>query len=306
MPRSRTLRLYLDAHVRARLEAGRHNFFAHVVGAFEDIGWRVRIRPDTRAERARSYARPGYALFHMERPTTRRSLTTRLAYTAPFWRIEAQAERWKFEVSTKRFDADQIDPDQAADFRRRTIKRLYPWVKTETNKADYIYVPLQANLLRQRGFQAASPIDMLRDAVRRFPDRPIVVSLHPKVRYAEVERAEVADVLTGHSDAHLSKLSAEALLPGARLVVTQNSSVAFLGYFLDVPAVLYGGIDFHHIAGNVAAVGVDQAFEEALQPEIPYAQYLYWFLKENGLNAGAPDIRAAILERVRAHGRRVN
>ena len=53
--------------------------------------------------------------------------------------------------------------------------------------------------------------------------------------------------------------AAEALA-ACDLVVTQNSAVAFNGYFFHKPAVLFAEIDFHHIAASVPRLGVAAAF----------------------------------------------
>ncbi len=44
--------------------------------------------------------------------------------------------------------------------------------------------------------------------------------------------------------------------------MTQNSAVAMTGYFFHKPSVLFGRIDFHHIAANVHELGVDEAFRQ--------------------------------------------
>jgi hypothetical protein len=81
-----------------------------------------------------------------------------------------------------------------------------------------------------------------------------------------------------------------------------NSSVAFAGYFLKKPSVLFAGIDFHHIAANVGVLGVDGAFEAVRGMKPPYPQYLWWFLQQMSVNAGRPDAEDKIRARLAGLG----
>ena len=71
---------------------------------------------------------------------------------------------------------------------------------------------------------------------------------------------------------------------------------------MNKPAILFGLIDFHHIALNVAELGVAAAFAAAPDHRPDFARYLLWFLKLTTVNAGAADAEQQILDTVRRHG----
>ena len=55
-------------------------------------------------------------MFHMDNPVHPRALTMRRAYFYPFWRIEASAKRWEWQVASADFVPSCIDPDLASTF----------------------------------------------------------------------------------------------------------------------------------------------------------------------------------------------
>ncbi len=297
---TRTLDIYLDDAMRRSVERGRHNYFARVQAAFEAAGLRVRLREDTQAERLASVARPGWALFHMQEPPHPRALTTRRAYVYPFWRIERTNRRWQTEVATTVFPQEAIDPDAAQRFFDFWRRRQYGAV-TPPQSDGYVYVPLQGRLLDRRSFQTMAPIDMLREVLAEVPGR-IRVTLHPKEVYAPAELQALDRLARAHPRLELSAEPPEVLLPGCDMVVTQNSAVAFQGYFYKKPAVLFARIDFHHIAARVDVLGVPEAIRHAREARPDYARYLYWFLQEMAINAGKDDAPAQILKTVRRRG----
>jgi len=100
----------------------------------------------------------------------------------------------------------------------------------------------------------------------------------------------------------LSSRSAAELVRDCAYVVTQNSSAALMGYFHRKPAVLFGRIDFHHIAANVHDLGVAQAIGRVHDMNPPFARYLFWFFQVMMINAGREDAEEKIIATVRARG----
>ena len=78
--------------------------------------------------------------------------------------------------------------------------------------------------------------------------------------------------------------------------------VAFDAYLLARPVVLFAQIDFHHIALNVSELGVEKALERAPDYKAHYAKYLWWFLKEQAIDAMAPDADLRILAALKKGG----
>lgn len=295
-----TVSVYLDGDMLVSAREGRHNYMNKLCQAFERAGARVVFRENTLLERIASAGRDGYSLFHMEEPFHDRALTTRRAYVYPFWRIETSARRWEWEVAGTPFDPDAVDPEEAARFTRFWRRRLFGDV--ETTREGFVYVPLQGLLLDHRSFQTMAPVEMLRRTAEAEPRREILVGLHPKERYLPEEHAALERLEAETPRLQITDAAPEVLLAACDYVVTQNSALAFSGFFFGKPAVLFARIDFHHIAANVAELGVEEALSAARDARPPYERYIHWFLQQMSINAGKEDAPAKILAAVRRRG----
>lgn len=298
MTEPRILRLYLEDGLRQSAEAGQHNFIAHVVSVVRDAGYRVEFRADTPAERLQSATRRGYALFHMDGPEQDRALTFRRAYHYPFWAIERSGRRWDWPVAQATFPLDQVPRKQADRFYDFWQQRLFGDAPAKATHDGFVYVALQGLLLEHRSFQTCSPLDMLRAVLDHDP-RPVVAALHPRENYSEAELRALDELRGVHPRLSVVTGEMERLLTGCDYVVTQNSAAALNGYFFGKPAVLFGRIDFHHIAANVVALGVTEALRQGPDLTPDHAGYLHWFWQERAINAGRPEaedrIRAALI-----------
>ena len=292
-----TLRVHLEPAMLADARAGRFNFLSVLRRAVEAAGWRVEWCPTGPAARAAAALRAGHALFHMEPPTHARALTFRRAYHYPFWRIEPVAQRWRFAVARAAFDPGTVDPDRARDFAARLRARVLPG--PAPRRDGPILVPLQGHLGRCRSFQTMSPIEMLGHVART--GRPVVATLHPRETLAPDDLAALQRLAARHPNLRLGGRTAD-LLRDCAFVATQNSAVAFDGYLLGKPAVLFAQIDFHHIALNVARMDPEAALEAADHHAPDFDRYLWWFLQENAINATSPDAPGQILAAMRRGG----
>lgn len=296
--RKTVLHIYLHSPWREAAEAGEVNLFNRMQAALPD--WRLKFHPDTPAELLKAQRRGGYGLFHMQPPTAPQILCLRRADILPFWRIEATAERWRFDVATAAFEADSIPADEAEGFVRRWRPKLMG--NGPSRREGYVLVPLQGRLSEQRGFQAASPLAMLETVLQRFPEKPVVATLHPREVYTPGELAALGDLERRFPRLKLLGAQTAELLLGCDAIITQNSSVALHGYFAGKPAVLFAESDFHHIAGSVPRDGLDAAFAALDAPPPDFARYLCWFFRRQAINGGAPDCEDQILARLRRHG----
>ena len=302
MARRSTLRVYYHEHLVAQAEQGRHNFTNRLRAAFESVGLDVKLCVNSQPARLLSAGLPGLALFHMDDPFHARALTLRLAYLAPFWRIEKTAQRWQFEVAQTLFCPETIDPDLAVKFQNRQAKIVLGDCATGAKQDGFIYVPLQGVIREHRNFQYCSPVDMVQACLDHGKDRPVVVGLHPNEIYDAADHAALNALAAAHPHLRIVTGQMAPLLRDCDVVVTQNSSVALFGYLVNKPAILFGLIDFHHIALNVAELGVAAAFAAAPDHRPDFARYLLWFLKLTTVNAGAADAEQQILDTVRRHG----
>ena len=292
----RILRIYLHPPILHTARAGKLGFLNRMCGLLTAQGWQVRIARSGRQARRDAPTRPGYGLFHMEKPTHDRALTFRLAYHYPFWRLEAVAERWRWPVARHMFQP-ATDPAAARDFAHRLRRRVLPG--PDPSPGDHVLIPLQGRIRQQRSFQTMSPVAML-DAVARS-GRPCIATLHPRDRYDAQDRAALDDLTRRHPNLVIAAPRPD-LLRDCAFVATQNSAVAFDGYLLGKPAVLFAQIDFHHIALNVAELGVDEALARAPDHRPDFAGYLHWFLRAQSLDMMAPDADARLLTAMKKGG----
>ena len=302
MTDARTVTFYLHPKLRRQAKAGHHNFIDKVGAVLTDAGLTVDFDTDDDAGRLRAMARPGHGLFFMQEPVTARDLTFRKTYLYPFWHIEKQGKRWEWPVAKARFDPAQVDARKAANFHRFWRNRLLNDVSKDIRRDGFVLVPLQGRLTQQRSFQFCSPIDMIKAVLKHEPKRHIILTLHPTEVYSLEEQKVLEDLLDQHERLYLLEGGSERYLQNCDYVVTQNSSIGFRGYFFKKPLILFGQIDFHHIALNVRQMGVAEAFA-AVQDHTPdYAAYLYWFLQGQAINAGRPEASARIRQVLKDHG----
>lgn len=298
MTKDRSVRIHLGPAVLDMARAGRHNFLNRLCDALAECGYRTEYRSNGFAERLATGAQPGWSMFEMEPPEGTRSLVFRRAYVAPFWQIDATDRRWDWSVARADFRIRAEDRPEAEKFAAYWRRRLYPGLGDTVRGKGIIYVPLQARLLDQRFFQAASPLAMLETVLTRFPDRPVAATLHPKLAPAEAEAAALADLLARFPGLTLDRRAAPEMLAICDLVVTQNSAVAFEALFFRKPVLLFAGIDFHHPFASVYRDGLDLALAQ-LQARAPdYDGYLWWYLQCQSLNAGREDFRTRTIARL--------
>ena len=286
MPRDRILNFYISARKREMAAAGM-GIHGLVAQAVQVEGWEVRLH-----DKADPAIGPGYHLIDNLAVLAPHCLVLRLCHMEPFYRIEATNDRWNWEVVGQEF----VPRPGAEWFLKYWQGRLFKDLPIKAG--GYIFMPLQGKLTERRHFQAMSPIEMIAATLQADPDRQVRATLHPKESYGPEELAALQQ-FGGRFD--VVDQPSMPLLAGCDYVVTQNSAMAFSGYFARKPAVLFAEIDFHHIAGSVPKLGVARAFRVANRPQ-PFASYLHWFLRDQAISAGSDDCATKIVARLRSHG----
>lgn len=305
MTNPKTLTFYLPSPMREDAESGDVNIVNKIANAVASRGFTSSIKGDSEIELLNSVEDSGYAIFLMEEPFHPRALTLRRAYYYPFWRIESSAKRWEWEIAKTVFEPDQISYDEAARFIEYWRNRLVGIHKISVKGDKFVHVPLQGRLLECRSFQSTSPIEMLETTLRHEPDNIVQATLHPKENYSDGELAALVGLKDKYTNLKLSTSGDDQMLEGCKYIVTQNSSIALDGFFYEIPAVLFGKIDFHHIAANVDELGIEGAFSKVRKMRPQYSKYLYWFFQKMSVNAGRPDAEEQIIETFRRRGWRL-
>lgn len=280
---------YLHEALKRRAQAGEHNFLNKFCSVLRRESFEIRFYDDDLAEQIKSKTRPGHAVFLMTEPTNDRGLTIRPNYFYPFWNIERTSKRWEWPVAKAQFDTASVPAEDAERFAKYWRKKRFPFATNTTSQDGFVYVPLQGRLLSHRSFQFCSPVEMIEYLLEHERSRNIVATLHPKEDYLDEEKIALRQLERRHPRLRISHHGMVSLLQRCDYVATQNSSVALSGYFFRKPAVLFGRIDFHHIAANVHDLGPKEAIARVMAQRPEYDAYLWWFFQKMSINAGKPD-----------------
>lgn len=288
---------YLEEPLRKSAARGEHNFIRKVVSVIEQAGLSAAF------ERLPIKGAPtdGYSLSHMVNPPNDRGLVFRRVYHYPFWQIDALAQRWHWDIARARFSPKDASPD-AARFYRYWQNRLFGDGPQKASRDGFVYVPLQGHLTRERLFQICSPIEMIEHCLAHEQNRQIVATLHPKETYSKQDLAALSRLEKAHARLSIDTGNMERYLQTCDYIVTQNSGVAFSGYFFGKPALLFGQVDFHHIAVRADPDALGDCFAQVAAHAPAYDKYIWWFWQDQSINAGRDNAEAKIAARLKRFG----
>ncbi len=286
--------MFLEEGLRKSALADEHNFIRLMQEVLIEAGLTVEFAPT-------EYRRDTDALpiTHMKAPIGPTGLVFRRVYHYPFWQIERTEKRWEWDVAHATFDPQLVDEQQAKRFQKFWRERLFPGL--EVRQGDAIYMPLQGKISQQRSFQSCSPLQMVQ-SVLSATDREVNITLHPKESYSRAELDSLERLESQHSNVTIDVGGMDRYLPACYAVVTQNSSAAFNGYFFEKPAIIFGEIDFHHIAQRAKPSSIGEALKRVETASIDYEKYLWWFWQDQSINAGRPEAKNKIRARFQRFG----
>jgi UDP-N-acetylglucosamine 2-epimerase len=130
----------------------------------------------------------------------------------------------------------------------------------------------------------------------------VIATLHPNEHYEKAEIAALERLAKMHQRLTVQSGGMVELLTACDYIVTQNSSVAFNGYFFGKPALLFRKAEFHHIAVQADMDELAQGFAAVAQAEPDYAAYTHLFWQKNSINAGRPEAEDMITARLKRFG----
>lgn len=302
MSAENTVTFYLHPKLRRQAERGNHNFIKKVSDVLTSSGLDVAFDADDDLARLQALKRPGRGLFLMDEPVGTRGLVFRKTYIYPFWHIEKGPKRWEWPVAQETFDPERKDTRKSENFYRFWQNRLFDDDAQSAGQDGFVYVPLQGHLTTHRSFQFCSPIDMVRAVLEHDRNRHVMVTLHPSETYSMEDQRALEKLIAENERLYVQTGAPDRYLQNCDYIVTQNSSVGFMGYFYGKPLVLFGKTDFHHIALNVNQMGIGAAFAAVSDHSPDYAAYLHWFLQLRAINAGRPEAKTKIRTVLRRHG----
>ncbi|WP_245604560.1 hypothetical protein [Sulfitobacter donghicola] len=298
MKKAETITFYMEPELCKSAQLGKHNFIGKLSNVLMRAGHHIAFEP---FDAGGVPAGRGWSLSHIKTPPDAQGLCFRRAYHYPFWQIEKSAERWSWDVAQAPFTPDPKQATEAERFYGFWQNRLFSDAPISAVRNGFVYVALQGKLLDHRPFQICSPIDMITHCLAQT-DKPIIAALHPNERYSSAEIEALERLEETHDRLSVQMGGMEELLAGCDYVVTQNSSVAFNGYFFGKSALLFRKADFHHIAVQADLKDLATGFAEVEKATPDYAAYVHWFLQEKSINAGRPDAEERIAARLKHFG----
>ncbi len=298
MSERETVTFYLEPELCESAQAGKHNFIGKMAGVMERSGLEVRYAPFG----ARAVPEgQGWSMNHIKTPPDVRGLCFRRVYHYPFWQVERSAERWTWDVAQASFAPDPAEAGAAARFYKFWQNRLFGDAPRTTSREGFVYVPLQGKITTHRPFQLCSPLEMVEHCLDQTNGQ-VIATLHPNERYTRAEIAALDKLEKSHKRLIVQTGGMTDLLARCAYIVTQNSSVAFNGYFFGKPCLLFRKADFHHIAEQADLANLAAGFDavKVLTPD--YAAYVHWFWQKNSINAGRPEAEDVIAARLARFG----
>jgi hypothetical protein len=302
MSRTPIAHFFLREGLRQRVQQGQHSFFNRVISVLLKAHFRIEFSDDSLAQKQRFSESGRFSFQVMQEPIDDLGVVVRKNYLDPFWHIERTSQRWERPVAVAEFNEVLQPIARATRFSENLRRSLFPSVYPPKFEPGYVYVPLQGRLLTRRSFQTCSPIRMIESVIENEPLRRVVVTLHPGERYTQAEMRAINSMAEQYEQVSVSGCKMSELLPYCHYVATQNSSVGLFGYFLHKPLVLFGAIDFHHLAIKVSKVGEKLAFESVGKQRLAYDQYIWWFFNQNSINARRKIADKKIAEALRGAG----
>lgn len=288
------IQIFLEPDLRRSAENGQHNFINLLAQVVENARYSVEYCTID------APVSGSHSLIHMKSPVSENGLLFRRVYHYPFWQIEAKPERWEWDVAKSTFDPSTVPKREAARFAGFWRKRLFGTLGTFCD--GYVYIPLQGKLLTKRSFQQCSPIEMIEATLEHCGNRRVIAGMHPKETYSAAEIDALERLELRNHRFLVTRGDMPRLLARCDYVVTQNSGVAFSGYFLGKAALLFGKIDFHHIAVKADMRDLKLSFDRLADHSPAYAEYLWWFWQDQAINAGRSEAAQRISARLKRFG----
>jgi len=282
--------------MRSHIEDGLHGFANILSHIFAARGYSYRVAGIGRADLWRAKLDNNLHIFDMAGAQGRRALNMRPSVLQPFWTVERPNSRYQGRMAHKLFDPSTVGGGLVTPFFEEMQKLYLSRNGTDVGLRDYVLVPLQGQLGKQRHWQYASARGMVETIRAQDPTRKIVLKPHPKETYTAEDKAVIAQLLQ-LSNVQVLELPIEALIANCAYIVTQNSTSVFEGILQRKPSILFAKSDFHHIFPSVkSADQAPEAFARVEARNMLFMKYLYWYLRMNAADIRRADAPAKTVE----------
>ena len=207
------------------------------------------------------------------------------SYLNGYWYFDTKGVRNNSSTRDAIFDAGVVDDARAAKFHNNLRTHFIDLNVSKFQQADIDTTALPDNAI----FIAAQkflPItycpyyidypSLITATINHRGDRPVVIKPHP------MQKPNELDIINAFHDpkagVYVTDASIHAILAKTDVVITQSSAVAFEALIHQVPSVLAGASDFHHLLETIKDVSeLPCAMDTALESDLPYSSYLFWF-----------------------------
>jgi hypothetical protein len=228
------------------------------------------------------------------------------SYLNGYWYFDTHGVRNNSSTRDAVFNAGAIDNARAAKFHGNLRANFIDLNLSKFEQSDTGATTLPDNAIFI-AVQKFLPIEycpfyidyptLIAATIKLRGDRPVVIKPHPMQKPAEL------DVINAFHDpdhgVFVTDASIHAILPKSNVVVTQSSAVAFEALIHEVPSVLAGASDFHHVLTTVKDVSeLGAAMTQAMNSNVPYSAYLFWFLREQMIKPAQENSALKRIKRV--------
>jgi hypothetical protein len=301
---------HLPRHLFDQFDPNGHSFYPVAKKAFEARGAVCEIRRRLANAPVTHYESENFHFIHQGRVRAPHILNTSLAYVSPFWYVDSDGIMSFSSLAKKPFDAESLPPARVEQFFDRMVKKVVENGSSKYQQPDRgadlgagaIAVFLQGPSEPVHSAQYMSEMEMMRAVIAQRGARDVIVKHHPRNADPEmvawVQAQADKDNKIQVVDAHVHDM-----LKACVFSVSICSGVSFESLLLQKPTVVFGQADFHHCAQTVRHVDdVEAAFEQVLQRDFPYKEFVLWLWGRHCINIRRANFVDKVLLRMGARG----
>lgn len=280
-------------------------FYARLTEGLRALGHPVaHILHDRSTAAATVEATEGFHILDHGRTIHPRARNAGVAYVYPFWHLDPQGIRAFSSIAARPFDPATVDPAEATAFADRLRARLVGRRASRYEQPRAVATLPQgciAIFLQSEEHRDVAETCHLtaRQIIRAVLDRddptPVVIKPHPR-DFSEDTHRFLRRLARQDARVTVSTANIHDILSAACAVVTINSATGLEAMLHRRPVILCGKADFHHIATTVTRPR-DMAAALDGPERWPFDAYLYWYFRENCLDATSETLAAEVLAR---------